>query len=156
MSENNPTPNPSPAPQPTPEQGDNHAALEAARGEAASYRVARNSALRRAHALEQVAAAHNIDLDTISDEALSKLAIKDGKVVDKFEYAAPGISGAGASKPTQTPAGSSGAPPSSTSKASGDITMDDIRSMSMQDINNNWAKVKAVLEAGKADAKHLR
>lgn len=109
--------------------------LESVRNQAARYRVARNTALRQAHALSAVVQAHKINFDPTAADT-GGLAIEDGKVVGEFMYKAPEATQAAPASPP----GDSPAPP---------VTLDDVKKMSASDIRNNWEAVqKAVASQG--------
>ena len=84
----------------------------------------------RAHKLEAVLKAHNIavDLKNISSEGLT---ISDGVVYGDVEYKAVEVKAPTTPQPTATSA----------------ITMDQIDSMSADEINANWDEIAKVLEA---------
>ena len=110
----------------------NHAAeIQSLRQEAARYRVSRNDALRRAHALSTVIKAHNVSF-SIDDADLSSLDIKDGSVTGDFKYEPKKIS----DKPLPNVA-----------KGETGLTMDRIREMSAKELSENWDEVKTVLES---------
>ena len=125
-----------------PETGvnDNEAALKAARAEAAKHRTERNAALRDAAAVRKVAKAHNIDLSVVSAEAVEKLAIQDGKVVDEFDYTAPAPQVKKSISAGEAPGGQ----PASSAKSAG-LTREDIAKMSPSEINKRWDEVSALM-----------
>ena len=97
--------------------------------EAAKYRTERNTALRRAHAQGQVLAAHKID-HTIDDKDLESLEIESGQVKGVYEYTAPAPAKVEPPQPSQ----------------SGQLTIADIRNMSVDEINRDWENVSKVIE----------
>ena len=94
------------------------------------YKASWESAAMRAHKLEAVLKAHNIavDLKNISSEGLT---ISDGVVYGDVEYKAVEVKAPTMPQPTATSA----------------ITMDQIDSMSADEINANWDEIAKVLEA---------
>lgn len=112
------------------------------REESASYRTQRNAALRRSFAFEQVLKHFDIDTSVITDDALKGLSIKDGKVEGSFEFVAK-------MPETKTPPPPPSTPPPA-KVPGGDattLTLEDVAKMTTKEINQNWDKVKAVLEA---------
>ena len=98
------------------------------KNEAAKYRTARNDALKKAHAQAAVLKAHNIVHD-FDAKALEALTIEDGKASGIYEYAPP----ATIRQDLPVPETKSG------------ITRADIRNMSIDQINDNWAEISKVM-----------
>ncbi|MXY87615.1 MAG: hypothetical protein F4Y92_01965 [Dehalococcoidia bacterium] len=122
----------------TPEPSDDLATLRAelteARAEAARYRVARNTALKRSYALASIAKAHNLGIDP--DELdLDGLRIEHGKAVGEFAYTVPGSNGQ--------------APPPPSGESGTTLSLDDVKAWSPKEINERWDEVKPLLEASK-------
>ena len=113
--------------------------LESARNDEAKYRVGRNEALRKGHALSKVVKAHNIEFDVATAD-LASLAIEDGAVKGEFDYSPPGTSGN---------SGSNRQAPGTSQPGSNAMTREDISNMSAEDINANWEEVSKVLKAGR-------
>ena len=105
------------------------------KAESAGYRVARNQALREAHAYKELAQAHKADTEQVSEEALSNLKITNGKVEGEFTYNAPSL----ASQVT-TPA-----PETNVTPASVAMSMETIATMSTAEINQNWEQVSQIM-----------
>lgn len=105
--------------------------LESARNEAAKHRVARNEALRREHALGKVISAHNISFD-VSKADVGGLTINDGKVEGEFDYTPPSTTQRQAPRqePTKT----------------GGLTLEEVKKMSPDKINERWEEVSKLLE----------
>ena len=107
--------------------------LEAARQSAAKYRIARNAALRRGHALQTVLNSHQIAFD-IENADLDGLHISDGAVQGDFPYTPPA---------PKTPPPSD--PPGNATNA---LTRDDVAAMSADDIADNWEAAMAAMAQG--------
>lgn len=84
-------------------------------------------------ALKKVIAAHNIPFD-ISKADLSKIVVNDkGEHAGDFEYNPPALSNTAPNAWNHTPGK--------------EITMDDVKKMTPEQINANWDKVEGVLAA---------
>ena len=106
------------------------------RNEAARSRVQRNQALKEAHALKHVLKSHNINFDTdLAD--LGDLKIEHGAVRGEFKYELP----KGTGKPVDSPLPDT--------KGASKLTMDDVRTMSPDKINENWEEVSKLLKETK-------
>ena len=111
-----------------------NSAIEALRKESGNYRVQRNDALRRAFVLEEIVSKHGIDTKFIKDYDMTALTIKDGVVSGKVDYTPPKIESKVRSKSQRVE--------SNKGKA---LTLEDYKKMSVDDINKNWDKIKALL-----------
>ena len=124
------------APEASPDAGNAQAARVAElTREAASYRTQRNAALRRAHALETIARAHNLDLTPVTDDAVNALPIHNGAVDGAFAYKPPTPAAH-----TQRPA-----PRAVEPSESGTLTREAIEAMSHAEINRRWSDIKEFL-----------
>ena len=120
---------------------DNAGAIKSARSEAAKYRTERNTALRLAHAYRTMLDKHNINHKSVTPEAVEVLAIKDGAVVDEFNYDAPKPGVTGAVKGSS----SAGKPPQTTDESAG-LSIDKIKKMSTAEVNKNWKEISQFME----------
>ena len=133
------------APESAPEVADEAQEAESKRvaelsREAASYRSQRNQALRRASAYLTMLKAHSVDVSMVTEESLSNLPIHEGKVDGEFKYKAPSINVPKARQNQRADTGTRS------------MTLGDIKSMSMSQINAQWGDVKRVLQQGRQQA----
>ena len=105
------------------------------KAESATYRVARNQALKEAHAYKEIAVQHKADTEQVSEEALSNLTIMNGEVSGEFTYNAPSL----ASQVTQI------APETSKPPITLAMSMESIATMSSAEINENWEEVSQIM-----------
>lgn len=95
----------------------------------------RNRALREAAALRTILGAHGISVD-LDVNKLTSLPVEGGAVVGTYDYTPPKIVASGNTGNSRTV------------DVSGAITVDDIKSMTHKQINDNWEKVQEVLKRG--------
>ena len=108
------------------------AEVEKLRNQSARYRVARNQALRREHALSTVLRSHNIAFD-VGAADLGALSISNGSVSGEFSYSPP--------KAEKVD------PPPPSGDAPSELKLDDLSNMTPEQINARWEDVSAVLSA---------
>ena len=103
--------------------------------EAAAHRVARNNAIRQAHAYKTILKAHGIDLGSVTEERLNAIPISDGKADGVFDYTPPKV----AAPKKDDPPKKEGQPA---------LTKESLATMPHDEINKRWGEVQAVLQAG--------
>ena len=106
--------------------------------EAEAFRVGAEQSLREAHAFRTMLAAHNIDLSSVTPEALAGLVIRDGKVVSDFAYTPPKAGRLQATGPASLEG----------DDQSAGLTYAEVMAMSREEINARWEEVQPVLAAG--------
>ena len=113
------------------------AEIESLRRENAKYRVARNDALRAAHAYKKVVSAHNIKF-SIDEVDLTQMQIDGGAVVGDFDYTPPSIKTPSTTDQSEI----------TTMGASGEtLTLDSVADMDGNEINQRWDEIKNLMTA---------
>ena len=102
------------------------------RDESAKYRILKNDFMKRNHVLQHILKAHNIKTD-VDKVDISKLSIKDNKVEGEVEYTPP--------NPV-----SRQEPNVNTNNMGTTITLQSIKDMTADEINNNWDEVSKLLQ----------
>lgn len=116
-------------------------AISRANRQAANYRTQRNDALREAHALRHVLRAHNIEV-TLDTAKLDTLTIADGSAVGEYAYEAPAPAQA---VPNGSSSGGRGGVGGVGVDGGRDLSLEEIREMSVEQINDRWDEVQRVL-----------
>ena len=118
------------------DQANRNAEIESLRRQNAKYRVARNDALRAAHAYKTVVNAHNIKF-ALDEVDLTQMQIDNGAVVGDFAYTPPAI---------KTP--STNDSKSTTMGASGEtLSLESVADMDANEINERWDEIKNLMLA---------
>ena len=104
--------------------------------EAASYRSQRNLALRKAHAYETMLKAHSVDVSAVTEASLETLPINEGKVDGEWKYKPPSITVPKTQQHQRADTGTRG------------LSLDDVRNMSVKQINDQWSEVHRALSGG--------
>ena len=96
-------------------------------------RAQRDLAVRQAHAYKTILDHHGIKLDQVRPQALAALPVKQGVADGVFSYTPP------TTKQPPPPPADAG------SGSKSELTIDEVKKMSSEDINKNWDAVSSLL-----------
>lgn len=107
--------------------------------EAARYRVARNESIKEAAGLRAILTSHGIDADeALARTNLEGVRIEKGRAVGEVAYRRAGF--------TPSRQGPGVNPPAGKTSGTGQLSKEDVRSMSREQIKARWKEVEAVLK----------